>query len=422
MDLGIFGAERGIQSWQEDWNQLMNSEVQRRQVLGEIAQQPLRAELLQTQVSAQQRALAERVRMEEVSKGVEAKNISEYVDKMGLLAGKAGMPEQAAAFAEISANMAQKEAAVSASRAAAQGHLLDQEIKKNELWGRLATWVEAQDDPAAAWPQAQILWSSQMGEMSPYAGVPYSPEMLDALKRGAISAADQMKDERQKAADENTAEYRKKRLVQMNREVAASEMRAQAAKDREARLAKGGGKRAATPTTATVDQAYYMLKEVMPDFDKSKASTEAFRIASEAEELRTANPALGSDSAIAQALQEAIKSGRYKGVGWGDVMGLPFWNRIQAEPRIAPPGGAAPGAAPAPRFPALPADQKELKRGAYSTPKGPVYYMGPGKEKPFKELRTFKSADELQDAIDEEEIGPGDPFLREDSEEVWFVK
>lgn len=208
------------------------------------------------------------------------------------------------------------------------------------------------------WDAANALYSFQTGRQSPYANVPYSPELIQQLNETALDAKERADLLEKKLTREATRKYRNARLEQINTQNDIRERRLKLEREREARLAKSGGGRGmvSSPTTAEQDQIARAIRKDYPNIEASDLSDAAFSIAAEARSLRKQNPALDASQALAQAYDNARQAGDFT-----DISGM-FGKKTKF-------GRGWTASSPA----ILPKDKTSLKIGKYYVnPKGLV--------------------------------------------------
>lgn len=99
----------------------------------------------------------------------------------------AGSPEQAKEFAKDASQ-------IGSNAALMEERLTGIEAKNAELASNLMGWVKEAKNPQEAskrWQTSIMLWQQQTGKKSPYAGVQYSPEVVDAVQAKTISAKEE---------------------------------------------------------------------------------------------------------------------------------------------------------------------------------------------------------------------------------------
>lgn len=178
--------------------------------------------------------------------------------------------------------------------------------KEVDMLGRLLGDVTDQ----ASWERANNLYAFNTNNPSPWAGVPYSPELVNQLKAAALSRKDQIQTQISDVNAKSLRAFRNIRLKQHDRALDLTERRTEIAEDREGRLAKtGGGRAVASPQTGEIQEAARLIKRDFGKLDAADTMNAAFSVAAEAKALRRQNPALDAET----ALQRSYKSARERG-------------------------------------------------------------------------------------------------------------
>lgn len=177
---------------------------------------------------------------------------------------------------------------------------LESGIKFLDILGRRLPGATDQ----GSWDQIAQWMDEQTG--SHYSGTPYDPDVVKHLQDQTLStyqkgqlalreSENQSKDKNRQSAEDFRAARQK--VMEANLEIA---------KQREARLAKNGGKSVSSPTQVEMDQASNLIKGDKPDAADSptELQTASFAVASRAKMLRKENPALDPDEATRRAWEE----------------------------------------------------------------------------------------------------------------------
>jgi hypothetical protein len=230
------------------------------------------------------------------------------------------LPEQATKFATVAATLSYHDAQAVTQRATQMKTQLETQQKGLQLFEGLTRGVDSQE----TLDQANAMYAHMMGAPSPYASVIYSPDTMDQLRNSVLARKDaianQQKElDRQEREDWHAAtnEYRDARLKQHDAE---QETRAQ----REARLAKNGGKPLSAPTKAEFTPALDLVTSdvfggELPDKGDTlvQARLAASDLASEAKRRTRANPGLDYQTALHQAFEESKARGDWESVKAG---------------------------------------------------------------------------------------------------------
>lgn len=164
-----------------------------------------------------------------------------------------------------------------------------------------------------SWRIGNELYRSRMGEPSPYADMPYSPELVDQINKSAMTANQRATEAERALTRRATKDYRDRRLKQIDKQNDIRDKRLDIERNREDRLAKGGGgKSVVRPSDGEIKAAKTLITKEFPDIEGAQDA--AYNIASEARALMRANPALDSSTAISQAYQAARANGDFTSV------------------------------------------------------------------------------------------------------------
>lgn len=287
--------------------------------------------------------------------GTEAKPVSmaDQLDEVARLAGVAGLVGKAESLAKTSSLIRAREARAAQSAASRDKTLLDIRKEGAEMIGR--TFGNVSDE--ASWDTANRLYEFQTGQRSPYAGVPYSADLVENIKQNALSLKDQADIEDKDLDRERKENYGNKRLQISGIMAEIAALRLQLEKAREKRLARaGGGRQVSSPNQEEISQAKKIVTKNFPALDATELKDAAFAIASEARALRKQNPALDANTALWQAYVAAQRNGDLSNVSKGiGIAGLGRKDRYTGM-------GKTPETAAA-----IPAKQADLIRGRYYT-------------------------------------------------------
>lgn len=207
-----------------------------------------------------------------------------------------------------------------------------------------------------SWRRANASFELLFGQPSPYAGLPYSPELVQTIQKSLTKAAEQL-----------TAEYREKehkRKLAHDKEVEQTarsnlglrEQELRLKRERETRLAKNGGsklKPAGMPGKSEIVVAERLLENL--GFEGAELEDAATDIAQEARRLWKANPAITPQEAMAQVVLQKQQS--------GDIVPGRKSQILSLDPKFGRSGKAFSPLRPAP----APTSPKDLVVGQYYT-------------------------------------------------------
>lgn len=230
----------------------------------------------------------------------------------------------------------------------------------------------------ASWRRNQVMYTLLTREPSPFAGVPFSPEILKTLGTSVLSKKDELANAI-KAVEEKGRNWRAQ-LASRDRALQRdlSDEHFYFDQDRRERLGKVGGRAAASPSQNEQDAALVLLNadaelKGLPATERSRA---IYDIASRAKEIRAQNRAIGSSQALQMALKEARDAGDFERGGGFEI---PLIGKVGESTRYRGGGKTAGTALEPPLVDGRP-DAAAFRKGRfYSTPKGPAKYLGEGK-------------------------------------------
>lgn len=222
------------------------------------------------------------------------------IDNMANIAMQSGQVDRAADLSDKAALLRMRMASMAHNQMLAQNMQLQQGQRTTGMLGQLLQGATDQ----ASWDRGNALFSMMTGQRSPYAGVPFSPELPKQIQEQAMTAAQssaraiQAKNEASLEQSRQSAEdFRQSRLAIMQQ----METDRQA---REARLAKVGGKTVGSPNKLSMQQATALITSKLPDLPADEADAAAYTLAARAEALVQQNPGLDRATAMAQAYAE----------------------------------------------------------------------------------------------------------------------
>lgn len=207
----------------------------------------------------------------------------------------------------------------------------------------------------ASWDRANMLFQFNHNMPSPYAGMPYSPALVESLRAGAVGTAKQI--ELRLRAEENASKERSRASAESLRTAKESDIaeRQRLAQAREDRLAKNGGGTAKTTPVEDIRQATRLISKDYPKLDSTAEA--ASTIASEAQLLLRRNPALDRAQAVQQAYNAAKLRGDFQDTQDDGVMGTGI---MKSDKQTFNSGGRSPD-----NPIAMPANGKGMVAGRY---------------------------------------------------------
>lgn len=230
-------------------------------------------------------------------------SVSSRLNSMSEMYAKAGQPGKAAQLAMQASQAAAHEATVTQKQvqeAASQAKLAGEQFK---MASGLLSGVKDQD----SWETANGLFEKQTGQPSPFKNIPYDPKIVKVLQDASETAYQKhLVELRQQAVAAQVANVKSAIESRATRDNVALE-RLRVTNQREARLAKTGGKDIGAPNKAEMTAADKLLGDTGLEGDERDAA--AFSIASEARVLRRKNPGISADEALRQAALSAKQNG-----------------------------------------------------------------------------------------------------------------
>lgn len=274
--------------------------------------------------------------------------MSSKLGRLAQLATQAGLVTRGASLAKDAATINSRYSAAAANRALTGVRQIRQRKDEAALLGSVLTDVNDQD----SYDRALAAYQMTSGRMSRFAGLPYTPELVQRLRDEALSVKDQEAQRIREANAKATKAYRDARLDQHDEALDLNAARLDVTRSREDRLRKGGAGRPLTISRNERDVASAMITNDFPELSgaehNDERTTAANTVASEAKTLMQKNPALSWSEALSQAY--TAERGNFQ-----ITPGKLFGRTVKFE------GG---GKSPSTAVP-LPKSEKEAKIGKY---------------------------------------------------------
>lgn len=303
-------------------------------------------------------------------------SISDRFDFLARTAANSGLVTQAQTLAKTAAELRSKEASTLSAQTTARVNQIKEVKERSQLMGQL--FGGATDE--ASWNRANALFTFQTGKESPFAGVPYSQELANSIQQQSLEMKERLDLAEKKLSREALADYRGARLSQHDASNSIAQERLKLEREREARLAKAGGK--GTVGAATTEEVREVKRRMelanidTKGIDAASLNSTAFTVASRARELQKENPALGRAQAIERAFIEAQENGDLATATTGqtEVLGMKFGGKTQFKRKE-----------PTEKIELPPAAKSALKPGIETTfQNGQVWTLEGGKPKRVK--------------------------------------
>lgn len=381
----MFGSPLGVIASDQNYRANIKSDLDTAASLNDLSLFPLKKRGAEIKIEEAETELREKKAFERImsessmTAAAEGKPV-DVAARLDLLAGetaKAGMVNKAADLAKAAADIRSKTATTAAQQSAKRLNELKFIRENAELMGQLLGSPSITDENS--WQAANELYAQQTGQPSPFAQVPYSPELITRLNEASLSAKERADIESRQLTREATEEYRRSQLEnsRISRELARDRLEMQR-EERERKAKAGTGPMLTGPTEAEQDETKRQLRlsgVVTEGMNSDSVGSVVYNIASRAKELQQANRALGRGQALAQAVQEARSSGELDVLQEGGVK-IPFTEKtVGGEKKFK---GKTSKAKPITQ--ALPSDRNSLKTGTiYQTARGPAKYLGNGR-------------------------------------------
>lgn len=351
----LYGAAQGVQSAIGDAQQL--SQISLFPVEAQLAR--ARAGLATEQLREKQGEVSALKKFSQpgTTAGQPQETMSQRLSRLANLEFQAGAPTAGMALLKQADMMQMHESTVQKNNSTIQLNGL----KQNQLEAQWAAQRLAAIDPKspsapAQWHQVQTDYMTMFGKPSPFSATPYSPQLLDQVLHGSLSAKDQLtlKIRERELGDreqqmQNTVQYQGNRIK-------ATNARTKAIQDHDKFLEKQGGKPAVANTT-DVRNAGQLIKQNFPGADLTSPDVygASVDLANRARELMQRNRGLTYRQAQVRAMTDLEKDQNWSSSTSFGAPG-PLTVTTGETPQTAMP---------------LPADQSNLKTGKwYSTSQG----------------------------------------------------
>ena len=358
----FFGLTGGIRAYEKDQREAIKAHVSAVEALGRIAMQPAQQRKIEAEATKNEMALDAEKRMAALMRastqgavGGAPTSMADQLDVLARSAAGAGLVVKATGLAKDAALIRQRESSAANSSATRAKAIIDAQRANADLTGQLLGGATDQD----SWTRANALFMFQTGKPSPYANLPYSPEIVSSIKDSALTVKEELDLKDKELTRLNLKAFRDRRITQHDLLRGIQERRLELAREREERLAKsGGGRGVSGPVKGELDAAKRLLGRDFTGLGPTDLNDAAYDIAAEARALRRANPALDASIAIQQAYNNARQAGDF-----ADTAGLtiPVIGKIGVKTQYR---GA--GKSPATAM-VIPKNQGDLKTGRYYT-------------------------------------------------------
>lgn len=387
----MFGGPVGTSAYDKDYREAVHVGTQAIESLGRTAMQPAQKRLLEAHATqaeleaAEHKAAAELMRNASmpVAGGAPGAGpagnanpftLSTFFNQQASVMARAGLPKQAQELAKTASTLMQQEASTLSSNTTARLNQLKIIGERSEMLGQL--FGSAKDQPS--WDRSNALFEFQTGQPSPYRGVQFNPALSETIRNQALTMKERLQAEDRKLAREATERHQRATEGAAATNITIARERLDLEREREARLAKLGGKGAAgTPTEEERKEVKRLMR--LDGIDTEKLDTDslnstAFSVASRARELQQENRGLGRQQAITRAFEEVKAAGDLEISTTGGV-DLPLIGQVGGKRKL--------GRDPAAQLPS--AARSALKEGVEVTfANGQTWTLEKGKAKRVK--------------------------------------
>ena len=230
----------------------------------------------------------------------QAQSLPDQLDKMAQAAMSSGMVAKAGEWADKSAMVRARMAAMAADQMTAKNRELENGKKTIDLLGQFLNGATDQ----ASWDRGNALFAVMTGKSSPYAGKPFSPELVAQLQQQGMSAKDSAELALHKSNQQSLLNTREQGLIFAEQRMDILKKQEELRREREDRLAKTGGKVVSFPLPRELAAAEMLIRENFDNLPDPEVTKHARDVASRAKAMAIANPGLDYETAMHQALGE----------------------------------------------------------------------------------------------------------------------
>jgi hypothetical protein len=334
-------------------------QAQALQAMGEMARmryQSVLANKMMMETDQQQQFMES---MKQLANKNQGADMATRLDQAANMAMSSGLVKQASDLSVRAALYRDRMMQLAKNQMDMQRMQVDQGRKTINIMGQLMNGVNDQ----ASWERANYMLATMTGQKSPYADMPYSPDLVQDLQQQGMRTKDiatlalhQRNQDTLDAARQNAMDFRNARLQILLREQALREGRLDAVK-------KAGGRAIGAPAKGEVDAATLMLSKQFPNLPPDEVLQQAYTVASRARAIRDKNRGVDADTSMHQAITE-LNIQNPPGVL--DKM-YAWWKGTGADTPV----GTVPS-----RPLDLPADKKLTPQTWYNTPHGVAKWNG----------------------------------------------
>jgi hypothetical protein len=294
MTTELFGAGAGEQMALASMGSLAQTRLTQAEIPGIQAEGALK----QQQLALQKRFMQNMQQMNQQDST--ATDLPTQLNKMAQVAMNSGMVDRAANLAEQAATITARAAQVAHNQMLVRNAQVQQGKNTLDLMGQFLQGATDQ----ASWDRGNTLFTMLTGRQSPYAGLPYNPDLVNELQAQSMTAKQHADEIRQNLNQQSLEQQRQVAQDLMRTRMDVLERAQDLREGRETRLAKAGGKIVGTPTKDEQSEVMRLLSTEYPNLPSDEIGNMTYSLASRAKAIRTANPGLDAESAMQQAVQE----------------------------------------------------------------------------------------------------------------------
>lgn len=214
-------------------------------------------------------------------------------------AAQSGLTKEASEYARVGSTLEKNSASIEKMH-------FDRQLKEMNLFANLLDNVNDQ----ASWNRANAAFMLETGQTTPWARMPYSPQLIQKLRDGVLSQKDRMTIASQRAKikyDQSMERYHEHEL-----ELKKDSNRI--AEERNKTREKNGGKQKDMTSEAMKQITNLIISDYGAGAGKTNIALYARPIAERAAEILKKNPSLQLSEAASQAYQEAKADGELGGM------------------------------------------------------------------------------------------------------------
>ncbi len=330
----MFGSPVGTNIFNTEQANMLQVGTNAMHKLGEIAMQPAKLREQEADAGIKEMQLKQQQRLEALlaaraagqsptGKDGKPLSVADELSSFGMDLFNAGDIKQGRELIQASSLVRAREARADAQRITGEMNSIKAAAAEAALQGQILANDSVVDQ--ASWEQAQAAYFVHTGGQAPFAGVPFSAELVKSLRSQALTTAEAARLAEQRLTRE-AADKRGTALERIRKEqLEVAKRNAKTREEAEARKAKvGAPTKPTTPASKSESEAARRLaKRDFPELGGADLDDASFAIANAAKQLRQRNPALSMDMAIQQAYNDAKAAGDFTETS-NEVAGIKF--------------------------------------------------------------------------------------------------